>query len=76
MLSSFQGGFKMVRKSDDGGFVWLKNMKNGGGEEKGNGRRVGCCEELKALMREKSGSNKYKYPTDFRLGAIFWKAIS
>lgn len=51
-------------------------MKNGGGEEKGNGRRVGCCEELKALMREKSGSNKYKYPTDFRLGAIFWKAIS
>lgn len=45
--------------------MWLKNMKNGG-EEKRNGGRGVCCEELKALMREKSGSNKYKYPRDFR----------
>lgn len=31
-------------------------------------------EELKAPVKEESGSNKYRYPRGFGLGAIFWKS--
>lgn len=56
-------------------FCGLKKRRRMEGKKREVEEEMGCCEELKAHMREERRS-KYNYPSGFRLGAIFWKAMS